>query len=215
MFRAKKRRAVTPIKTSVRVIHLVFLPKDCAYFFQSPDAILRDHTIKNTKANNMLISEYQVTEKQRPIPFWQRDLKMPQWLLMLLISLAIVVFTAFLVFTTIVTLKKETNDGPCKVNSDCRQDRGLMCNNYRCGCGYSHFWSGTYLTCERRRMINRTCGNDSMCDILASLECFNVTLAYVSFGMFFRKTSFVCFVEMEIFKVNVNVNHRRVGMEYQ
>jgi hypothetical protein len=93
-----------------------------------------------------------------------------------LVSLAIIGMAAFLVFTTIVTLKKEGNGGSCKVNSDCRQDTGLICNNYRCGCAYSHFWSETYKTCERRRMINRTCVNDSECDILANLQCFNVTL---------------------------------------
>jgi hypothetical protein len=105
-----------------------------------------------------------------------RDLNIPQWLLMLLVSLTIVVFTAFAIFASIVTLKKETNGGPCKSNSDCRQDLGLLCNNYRCGCAYSHFWSDSYNICERRRMINRTCVNDSECDILGNLQCINVTI---------------------------------------
>lgn len=125
----------------------------------------------------MLVSEYDVIERQRPLPFCMRDLNIPRWLLLLLASLAIVVFTAFAVFASVVTLKKESNGGPCKSNSDCRQDLGLLCNNYRCGCAYSHFWSDTYQICERQRMINRTCVNDSMCDILASLQCQNVTLS--------------------------------------
>lgn len=141
----------------------------------------------------MLISEYNVTDKQKPIPFCLRDLNMPQWMVMLLVSLAVIAFTAFAVFASIVTLKKETNGGPCKVNSDCRQDLGLMCNNYRCGCGYSHFWSESYKTCERRRMINRTCDNDSMCDILANLECFNVILAYV-LSQYFSRSFFFCLI---------------------
>ena len=138
--------------------------------------MLREHVVKNTDAHNILVSEYEVTERQRPIPFWKRDLNIPLWLLLLLVSLAIILYTAFAVFASIVTLTKQGNGGPCKSNSDCRQDLGLMCNNYRCGCGYSHFWSESYSICERRRMINRTCDNDSMCDILAFLECHNVTL---------------------------------------
>jgi hypothetical protein len=106
-----------------------------------------------------------------------RDLHIPRWLLIILVSLTIILFTAFAIFASIVTLKKESNGGPCKSNSDCRTDLGLLCNNYRCGCAYSHFWSDTYDICERRRMINRTCVNESMCDILASLECENVTLS--------------------------------------
>jgi hypothetical protein len=125
----------------------------------------------------MLVSEYDVIEKARPIPFWMRDLKIPRWLLLTLVSLVIIVFTAFAVFASIVTLKKQSNGGPCKSNSDCREDLGLLCNNYRCGCAYSHFWSDSYQICERRRMINRTCDNDSMCDILASLQCQSVVLA--------------------------------------
>jgi hypothetical protein len=124
----------------------------------------------------VLISECDVIDKEKPIPFCMRDLNIPQWLLILLVSLAVVLFTAFTVFTAIVTLKKEGNGGACKSNTDCRNDLGLICNNYRCGCAYSHFWSDSYQICERRRMINRTCTNDSMCDILASLECENVTL---------------------------------------
>lgn len=131
--------------------------------------------MKQLDAKNVLVSEYDVIDQQKPIPFWKRDVKLPRWLLMLLVSLAVVVFTAFIVFASIVTLKKEANGGPCKSNSDCRQDVGLLCNNYRCGCGYSHFWSDSYETCERRRMINRTCVNDSMCDNLANLLCFNIT----------------------------------------
>jgi len=125
----------------------------------------------------VLVSEYDVIERQRPQPFCMRDLHIPRWLLMILVSLVIILFTAFAVFASIVTLKKESNGGPCKSNSDCRTDLGLLCNNYRCGCAYSHFWSDTYDICERRRMINRTCVNDSMCDILANLECENVTLS--------------------------------------
>jgi hypothetical protein len=125
----------------------------------------------------MLVSEYDVIEKVKPIPFWMRDLKIPRWLLLILVSLVIIVFTAFAVFASIVTLKKQSTGGPCKSNSDCRQDLGLLCNNYRCGCAYSHFWSDSYQICERRRMINRTCDNDSMCDILASLQCQSVVLA--------------------------------------
>lgn len=105
-----------------------------------------------------------------------KDCTMPQWLLITLASITIVCFTGFILFSTVVTNKKETNGGPCKSNSDCRQDLGLICNNYRCGCAYSHFWSDSYAICERRRMINRTCVNDSMCDALGSLQCSNVTL---------------------------------------
>lgn len=105
-----------------------------------------------------------------------RDLNIPRWLLILLVTLAVVVFTAFAVFASIVTLKKEGNGGPCKSNDDCRQDLGLICNNYRCGCAYSHFWSDSYSICERRRMINRTCYNDTECDALGNLRCLNVTL---------------------------------------
>ena len=123
--------------------------------------------------------EHDVIEKAKPIPFWKRDLNIPLWLLLILVSLAIIIFTAFAIFASIVTLKKESDGGPCKSNSDCRRDVGLMCNNYRCGCGYSHFWSESYQVCERRRMINRTCGNDSMCDALANLQCLNVSLTYV------------------------------------
>ncbi len=103
-------------------------------------------------------------------------MNIPLWLLLILVSLAIILFTAFAIFASVVTLKKEGDGGPCKSNSDCRQDLGLLCNNYRCGCAYSHFWSVSYGICERRRMINRTCDNDSMCDILANLECQNVSL---------------------------------------
>ncbi|CAM4949592.1 unnamed protein product [Rotaria socialis] len=144
---------------------------------QDPSALLREHMVKNIDAHNMLVSEYDVVNRQRPLPFWKRDLKIPQWLLLVLVSLTIVLFTGFILFTTVVTLQKQTNGGPCKSNSDCRQDLGLMCNNYRCGCAYSHFWSDTYDICERRRMINRTCVDDSMCDSLANLECENVTLS--------------------------------------
>ncbi|CAF3215606.1 unnamed protein product [Rotaria sp. Silwood2] len=125
----------------------------------------------------MLVSEYDVLDKQKPVSFWMLDLNIPQWLLLVLVSLTIIVFTAFILFTAIVTLKKETNGGPCKSNTDCRRDLGLICNNYRCGCAYSHFWSNSYSICERRRMVNRTCFNDSMCDAFASLECQNVSLA--------------------------------------
>jgi hypothetical protein len=106
-----------------------------------------------------------------------RDLNIPRWLLMLLVSLTIIVFTAFAVFASVVTLNKQGNGGPCKSNSDCRQDLGLMCNNYRCGCAYSHFWRDTYGLCERQHMINRTCVNNSQCDSLAYLQCTNATLA--------------------------------------
>ncbi|CAF4796922.1 unnamed protein product, partial [Rotaria magnacalcarata] len=144
---------------------------------QDPSTLLREHMVKKIDAHNMLVSEYDVVDRQRPLPCWKRDLKIPRWLLLVLVSLTVVVFTGFILFTAVVTLKKETNGGPCKSNSDCRQDLGLMCNNYRCGCAYSHFWSDTYQICERRRMINRTCVDDSMCDSLASLECENVTLS--------------------------------------
>jgi len=127
-----------------------------------------------------------------------RDLNIPRWLLMILVSLTIILFTAFTIFTSIVTLKKETNGGPCKTNSDCRQDLGLLCNNYRCGCAYSHFWSDVYDICERRRMINRTCVNDSMCDILASLECENVTLEYIRIKIYFDEFFFLFFSNGEI-----------------
>ena len=132
--------------------------------------------VNQTDATNILVSEYDVVDKQKSIPFWKRDLNIPQWLLMLLVSLAVILFTAFAVFTSIVTLKKESNGGACRSNSDCRTDLGLLCNNYRCGCAYSHFWSDSYQICERRRMINRTCVNDSMCDVLANLQCQNVSL---------------------------------------
>lgn len=102
---------------------------------------------------------------------------MPQWLLSVLSSLAVVICTGFLLFTLVVTLRKEMNGGPCKTNDDCRRDLGLMCNNYRCGCGFSHFWSDSYYVCERRRMINRTCVDDSWCDALANLICENVSVA--------------------------------------
>ena len=122
------------------------------------------------------MSEYNVVDKKRPIPCWKKDLLIPRWLLVLLVTLAIIILTAFILFACVVTLKKETNGNPCKSNSDCRQDLGLMCNNYRCGCAYSHFWSVSYGICERRRMINRTCYNDSECDALGNLECVNVSL---------------------------------------
>ncbi|UJR24316.1 hypothetical protein I4U23_027283 [Adineta vaga] len=154
----KQRQAVTPIKD------------------KNSNQIIQEHVIKNTEAANVLVAEYGVIHKEKPISCWKHDLIIPRWLLLTLVSLAILAMTVFLVFVTIVTLKKESNGGPCKINSDCRQDLGLMCNNYRCGCAYSHFWSETYKTCERRRMINRTCYNDSECDILANLQCFNVTL---------------------------------------
>jgi hypothetical protein len=124
----------------------------------------------------VLVSEYDVVHKPKPTPFWMRDLNIPQWLLILLATLTIIVFTAFTVFTAVVTLKKGGNGDACKSNSDCRNDLGLICNNYRCGCAYSHFWSDSYQICERRRMINRTCVNDSECDALGSLQCANVTL---------------------------------------
>jgi len=132
--------------------------------------------VKKLDAPNVLVTDYDVIHNQKPIPFWLRDLKIPRWLLLLLVSLAIIAFTAFALFASIVTLKKEGNGGACKSNSDCREDLGLICNNYRCGCAYSHFWSDTYDICERRRMINRTCYNDSECDILANLHCKNVTV---------------------------------------
>lgn len=137
---------------------------------------MRNHIANNTQGANVLAQEYDVQHREKPTPFCMRDLSIPQWLLMLLVSLAIVAFIAFGVFASIVTLKKETNGGACKTNSDCRQDRGLMCNNYRCGCAYSHFWSETYLTCERQRMLNRTCVNNTECDALGNLQCSNVTL---------------------------------------
>jgi hypothetical protein len=105
-----------------------------------------------------------------------RDLNIPRWLLLILVSLAIIVFTIFALFASIVTLKKGSNGDACKSNGDCREDLGLICNNYRCGCAYSHFWSDSYEICERRRMINRTCYNSSECDALGNLQCTNVTL---------------------------------------
>lgn len=137
---------------------------------------MRNHLASKSQNANVLAQEYNVLHKEKPTPFWMRDLNIPQWLLMLLVSLAIVAFVAFAVFAVIVTLKKETHGGACKTNSDCRQDRGLMCNNYRCGCAYSHFWSETYFTCERQRMLNRTCVNSTECDSLGNLQCANVTL---------------------------------------
>jgi hypothetical protein len=107
-----------------------------------------------------------------------RDLNIPQWLLITLVTITVVVFTAFAIFTAVVTLKKGSNGDACKSNSDCREDLGLICNNYRCGCAYSHFWSNSYTICERRHMINRTCANDSQCDALGNLQCTNVTLKY-------------------------------------
>ncbi len=132
--------------------------------------------VKKLDAPNVLVTDYDVIHNQKPIPFWLRDLKIPRWLLLFLVSLAIIAFTAFALFASIVTLQKAGNGGACKSNSDCREDLGLICNNYRCGCAYSHFWSDTYDICERRRMINRTCYNDSECDILANLQCTNVTV---------------------------------------
>jgi len=145
--------------------------------FQNPNTALQEHLVKNLGANNALVQEYEVGHKEKPIQCWMRDVPIPHWLLALLVSIAIVAFMAFAIFASVVTLKKETLDGPCKSSSDCRQDLGLMCNNYRCGCGYSHFWSESYSICERRRMVNRTCVNDSECDALANLQCLNVTLA--------------------------------------
>ncbi|CAF2862074.1 unnamed protein product [Rotaria sp. Silwood2] len=159
MFSAKKRRTITPINE------------------RDPSTLFRELFVKNSNAKHMLVSEYDVLDKQKPVSFWMLDLNIPQWLLLVLVSLTIIVFTAFILFTAIVTLKKETNGGPCKSNTDCRHDLGLICNNYRCGCAYSHFWSNSYSICERRRMVNRTCFNDSMCDAFASLECQNVSLA--------------------------------------
>ncbi|CAF1277377.1 unnamed protein product [Adineta ricciae] len=159
MYSAKNRKAVKPIEQ------------------KNPNTIIQNHVMKNTNAANVLVAEYDVIHKERPISCWKRDLIIPRWLLLTLVTLGILAIAAFLIFTLVVTLQKSGNGGPCKTNSDCRQDRGLMCNNYRCGCAYSHFWSETYLTCERRRMINRTCVNDSECDILANLQCFNVTLS--------------------------------------
>ncbi|CAF2128020.1 unnamed protein product [Rotaria magnacalcarata] len=159
MSRATKRKAVNPIKE------------------QNPSTVFQEHVVKNLGAHNALVSEYEYEHKEKPTPCWKKDMNIPQWLLITLVSLGIVVFTAFALFAAVVTLKKETNGGPCTSNSDCRQDLGLMCNNYRCGCAYSHFWSDTYQVCERRRMINRTCVNDSMCDALGNLQCSNVTLS--------------------------------------
>ncbi|CAF0997479.1 unnamed protein product [Adineta steineri] len=154
----KQRKVVTPIKE------------------QNPSTVVQQHVEQNIHANNVLVAEYDVINKERPISCWKKDLLIPRWLLMTLATLAIVFLTAFILFATIVTLQKQGNGGACKSNSDCRQDVGLICNNYRCGCAYSHFWSTTYDVCERRRMVNRTCVNDSECDILANLQCFNVTL---------------------------------------
>jgi len=117
-----------------------------------------------------------MVSKERPTPWWKRDLNIPRWLLTVLATLTVVAFTAFAVFAAVVTLKKELNGGACKSNSDCRQDLGLLCNNYRCGCAYSHFWSESYQVCERQRMINRTCTNDTMCDSLGNLQCQTVSL---------------------------------------
>ena len=136
---------------------------------------MRNHIANTSKNKNVLAQEYDVLHKEKPTQFWMRDLNIPQWLLMILVSVAVVAFIAFAVFAAIVTLKKEMNGGACKINSDCRQDRGLMCNNYRCGCAYSHFWSETYQTCERQRMLNRTCVNNTECDTLGNLQCLNVT----------------------------------------
>ncbi|CAF0993516.1 unnamed protein product [Rotaria sordida] len=156
---ATKRKIVAPVKE------------------QNPNTLLQEHVVKNLGTKNVLVSEYDVVHKQKPIPFWMRDLNIPQWLLLLLVSLTIIIFTVFALFAAVVTLKKESNGSACKSNSDCRQDLGLLCNNYRCGCAYSHFWSDSYRICERRRMINRTCVNDSMCDALGSLQCSNVSLS--------------------------------------
>ncbi|UJR31360.1 hypothetical protein I4U23_018854 [Adineta vaga] len=156
-FGAKKRKIVTPIQE------------------QNPNTLFREHILRKTNASNLLVTEYDTIERKKPTSFWKRDLIIPRWLLLTLVSIAVILFAAFALFTAIVTLKKETNEGPCKTNSDCRQDLGLICNNYRCGCAYSHFWSGEYFLCERRRMINRTCTNDSMCDSMAELKCQNVT----------------------------------------
>jgi hypothetical protein len=138
--------------------------------------MIQQHVVKNLDAENALVSEYDVIQKQRPTPFCMRDLNIPRWLLLLLVSLTIIAFTAFAIFASIVTLSKQGNGGACKSNSDCRQDLGLICNNYRCGCAYSHFWSTSYSICERQRMINRTCVNNTECDSLANLQCDNVTL---------------------------------------
>ncbi len=125
----------------------------------------------------MLVSEYDVIEYQKSKSWWMRDLLIPRWLLLTLASLTMIIFTVFAIFAAVVSLNKQLNGDSCKSNTDCRSDLGLICNNYRCGCAYSHFWSDTYDICERRRMINRTCTDDSMCDVLAHLECQNVTLA--------------------------------------
>jgi hypothetical protein len=125
----------------------------------------------------VLVSEYDVIEYQKSKSWWMRDLLIPRWLLLTLVSLTMIIFTVFAIFAAVVSLNKQLNGDSCKSNADCRSDLGLICNNYRCGCAYSHFWSDTYDICERRRMINRTCTDDSMCDVLAHLECQNVTLA--------------------------------------
>lgn len=125
---------------------------------------------------NILVQEYTVVSKQRPTPWYMKDLLIPRWLLTLLLTLSIIVLTAFAVFDSIVLLKKETNGGLCRKNTDCRQDRGLMCTNYRCQCAYSHFWSTSYLMCEKRRSINRACTDHSICDSLANLLCQDVQL---------------------------------------
>ena len=143
---------------------------------EDPSTLIQQYVVKNIDTHNVLVAEYDVVQKERPIPFCMRDLNIPQWLLAVLLSLAILALTAFALFAAIVTLKKETDGGPCKVNSDCRQDLGLICNNYRCGCAYSHFWSEPYGTCERRRMVGRACDNDSMCDALGNLQCQTVIL---------------------------------------
>ena len=167
---------------------------------------MRDHIAKNIQGKNAFVQEYNVLEKERPTPFCMKDLSIPQWLLALLVSLVVIVFTAFILFTCIVTLKKETHGGACKLNSDCRQDRGLMCNNYRCGCAYSHFWSESYQVCERRRMINRTCTNDSMCDALASLQCQSVPLRYRETLLIRIRWNHVVFLVVVVPNYSANVN---------
>jgi hypothetical protein len=142
---------------------------------QRPSTVFSEYLISETQLENILVAEYAIVQKERPIHFCMNDLNIPRWLLVTALSLSIIVLTACAIFFSIASLSKSTNGGSCRTHAKCRQDLGLICDNYRCSCGYSHFWSDSYRICERQRQIDRPCSNDLMCDQAGSLQCQNIS----------------------------------------
>lgn len=138
--------------------------------------MLSEHIIQNIGTRNVLVQEYGVTTKQRPTSMWMKDLAVPRWLLTLVANLAILALIGYTIFAAVSNNVKGIEGQSCRSITNCRQDLGLICDNGRCACDYSHFWNSLSRVCQPQRSVNEPCSSNIMCNTQAELTCQTVVL---------------------------------------